>query len=358
MTGNQVRKLTFLIPVIWILLCLLVLPVGGQAVESSQPTIAAEPSGSPQKQQSDQSDDQSTGQSNKQKLKKQKLQFVKQGGVVYQTIDGEELKCDIYTPEGDGPFPAILAVHGGAWRQGSKFSMMRHAWKMAESGYVVVAINYRHAPKHPFPAQIHDCKHAIRWIQSKAKEMKVDPQRLGAFGYSAGGHLVSLLGTSDQDDGLEGPIAEGHEKFSTRVKVVAAGGAPGDFGWIDDDSRVLRYWLGGTPNEKPENFRAASPTTYVSADDPPFFFYHGKADMVVPVSSSQRLHEKLKEAGVDSQHFAVKRGFHLTTFSDIAWMEKAIDFFDQHLKNENEELEKNSGAKINEEPKKNDKPEN
>ena len=277
--------------------------------------------------------------------RRKKREFTKQGGVVYQNIDGEELKCDIYTPAGEGPFPAILAVHGGAWRQGSKFALLRHAWKMAQSGYIVVSINYRHAPQHPFPAQIHDCKHAIRWMKSRASEMKLDPDRIGAFGYSAGGHLVSLLGTADAEDGLEGDAAPELKKFDTRVLAVAAGGAPCEFSWIDGDSRVLKYWLGGSPNQKPDVYRDASPTTYVSADDPPFFIFHGESDLIVPVSSSQLFHETLEKSGVPTQHYVAKGAGHFSTFSDLMWMEKAIDFFDIHLKDQ-----KDTSAGSKEEP--------
>ena len=267
-----------------------------------------------------------------QNKRRKKLEFTKQGGVVYQTIDDEQLKCDVYTPKGEGPFPAILAVHGGAWRQGSKFALIRHAWKMAQAGYVVVAINYRHAPKHPFPAQIHDCKHAIRWMKFRASEMKIDANHIGAFGYSAGGHLVSLLGTSDPDDKLEGDVPPEMKRIDTRIKAIAAGGAPCEFSWIDDDSRVLSYWLGGSPDQKPEAYRAASPTTYVSPDDPPFFLFHGDSDLIVPASSPLKLHESLEKSGVSSKYFTAKGSGHLATFSDIDWMEKAILFFDKHLK--------------------------
>ena len=254
--------------------------------------------------------------------------------MVYRKFDDEELKCDIYTPAGEGPFPAILAVHGGGWRQGSKFTMLRHAWKMAQAGYVVVAINYRHAPKHPFPAQIHDCKHAIRWMRSKSKEFKIDADRIGAYGYSAGGHLVSLLGTSDPDDGLEGTVLKGLEDYDTRVTAVVAGGAPCEFSWIDDDSTVLKYWLGGSPKQNPKTYRAASPQTHVSADDPAFFFYHGTSDLLVPASSPKALHDSLTKIGCKSQYFTAKNQGHLSTFSDLRWMDKAIDFFDEHLKND------------------------
>ncbi len=266
------------------------------------------------------------------KKKKVWLEFRKKGGVVYRGTDDYQIKCDLYIPEGKGPFPAILAVHGGAWRQGTKLTMLRHAWRMAGSGYVVMAINYRHAPKHPFPAQVHDCKHAVRWMRAHADEYKIDPQRIGAYGYSAGGHLVSMLGTTDSKDGLDGDIEEGMENFNARVKAVVAGGAPCDFGWLDDDSKVLSYWLGGSRQQKPEVFRRASPTTFVTKDDPPFFFYHGESDLLVPAKSSQSLHQLLLKAKVPSQHFVLENTGHLGAFSDLDWMDKAIEFFDRHLK--------------------------
>lgn len=263
---------------------------------------------------------------------KDKLKFNKKGGVVYKKMDGYELKCDLYIPEGDGPFPAILAVHGGAWRQGSKFILLRHAWRMAQAGYVVVAINYRHAPEYPFPAQVHDCKHAVRWMRANADQFKIDPDRIGGYGYSAGGHLVSMLGTTDADDGLEGEIENGMEGIDTRIKCVAAGGAPCEFSWIKDDSRALNYWLGGTRKQKPAIFIAASPTTYVTADDPPFFFFHGASDLIVPVDTSRKMHQMLLKCQIHSQHFVAERKGHLGTFSDSASMDRAIEFFDSKLK--------------------------
>lgn len=263
---------------------------------------------------------------------RKKLEFEKKGGVVYRKTDDYELKCDVYIPEGDGPFPAILAVHGGAWRSGTKFLMLRHAWRMAQAGYVVVAINYRHAPEYPFPAQVHDCKHAVRWMRANASQHKIDPNRIGGFGYSAGGHLVSMLGTTDADDGLEGEIENGMEGIDTRIGCVAAGGAPCEFSWIEDDSRTLSYWLGGTPAKKTVTFTAASPTTYITPDDPPFFLFHGDFDLVVPVDTSKKMHQLLQACQVESQHCVAQRNGHLGTFSDLDWMDKAIEFFDSKLK--------------------------
>ena len=265
------------------------------------------------------------------KTDKSKFSFEKRGAITYRKIDGESLNCDVYVPDGEGPFPAVLAIHGGAWRQGSKFTMTRHAWKLAKSGYVVVAINYRHAPKHPFPAQIHDCKQAVRWMRANAAKYKIDADRIAAFGYSAGGHLAALLGTTDEDDGLEPTDDENLSRYSSRVQAVIAGGAPCEFDWIDLDSSSLVYWLGSKRGDKPELYAQASPTTYVTKDDPPFYFYHGDSDLLVPKSSSCHLHQSLIECGVPSKHdIAINRG-HVATFSDLSWMTRGIKFLDEQM---------------------------
>ena len=266
------------------------------------------------------------------KTKTVKLDFDKRGAIVYRKTDSFELKCDVYVPEGKGPYPAILAVHGGAWRTGTKFALLRHAWRMAENGYVVVAINYRHAPEFRFPAQIHDCKFAVRWLKANADEYKIDPTRVGAFGYSAGGHLCALLGTTKPADGLEGTVAEAHKAFDSSVLAVAAGGPPCDFEWVEENSRVLSYWLGGSKKEKPEMYLKASPINYVSSDDVPFFLFHGDSDLVVPVKSSLGFHNALLKKGVSSKREIATKSGHLGTFSDLKWMDKSIEFFDSKVK--------------------------
>ncbi|MGB2501480.1 MAG: alpha/beta hydrolase fold domain-containing protein [Mariniblastus sp.] len=252
--------------------------------------------------------------------------------IVYKETDEEELKCDIFIPSGRGPFPAILAVHGGAWRSGTKFAMLRHAWRMVAAGYVVVAIDYRHAPRYKFPAQIHDCKHAVRWMRANADEYKIDVERVGAFGYSAGGHLVALLGTTNPQDGLEGEIEPSVSGFSSKIQCVVAGGAPCEFSWVAPDSNVLVYWLGKSRAESPEVYQLASPTTYISADDPPFYLFHGNSDWIVPWESSFKMHQQLLDANLESQHEIAKGNGHLGTFSDMNWVQQAIVFFDAQLK--------------------------
>ena len=179
-------------------------------------------------------------------------EFQKFGGVAWRSGPGYELTLDVYVPDRPSLAPALLAVHGGSWRSGTKLNWFRHARKLARAGFVVVAINYRHAPEFKFPAQIHDCKAAVRWMRRHAGEYGIDPDRIGAIGYSAGGHLVALLATSDVDDGLEGDLAAGDQGISSRVQAVAIGGAPCHFEWIDEDSRTLNFWLGSTRRQNPE----------------------------------------------------------------------------------------------------------
>jgi len=265
-------------------------------------------------------------------FKRRRPTYKTKRNVVYKKLDDVELKCDIFIPAGDGPFPAILAVHGGAWRSGTKFSMLRHSWRMVSAGYVVVAIDYRHAPRYKFPAQIHDCKHAVRWMRANAGAYKIDADRLGAFGYSAGGHLVALLGTTNSQDGLEGEVDRSLQGFSSRIQCVAAGGAPCEFSWIAPNSNVLVYWLGKSQAEAPEVYQRASPTSYVTPDDPPFFLFHGNSDWIVPWESSLTMHRKLLDANLNSQHEIAERKGHLGTFADMTWVQQAIVFFDARLK--------------------------
>lgn len=257
-----------------------------------------------------------------------RFEYTKRVGVIYDKGTDYRLACDIYQPVGKGPFPAVLAIHGGAWRHGSKMQMLRHAWELASRGYVVVAINYRLAPDNKFPTQIHDCKSAVRWMRSKAKKLKIDPDRIAAFGYSAGAHLAAMLGTTDNNDGFEGDIKDEKLKpISTRVQCVIAGGAPCEFEWIR--SKSLVYWLGHSPQEKPELYRKAAPLSFISKDDPPFLFIHGTTDKVVPQRSSQKMHEQLTKAGIESRYVTVKGKGHFATFSDLSWMDTAIEFMDE-----------------------------
>ncbi len=266
--------------------------------------------------------------------------FEKRGGIVYSRTDTYKLTCDVYIPDLPGPLPTVLAVHGGGWRAGSKIHWIRHARKLAKHGFVVVAINYRHAPSDKFPAQIHDVKQAVRFMRKHADRYKIDSERIAAYGYSAGGHLVAMLGTTDAEDGLEGEVPNGYEEFlDTRVQCIVAGGAPTEFTWLGEDSSALGYWLGegATIRKNPDLFEQAYPTTYITADDPPFYFHHGTADMVVPIEAAKVMHEKLTEAGLKSEFAEYEGTGHFGLFSMTGEpVDKIIEFLDKHLNKEDE----------------------
>lgn len=234
--------------------------------------------------------------------------------VVYCTAEDEtELLMDVYYPaEYANAWPVMLFVHGGGWSSGSKNEFPLSGF--TELGILGVSINYRLSPEVTFPAHIEDVKCAVRHLRANAAVYNLDPDRILAVGGSAGGHLVSLLGTTgDSGEFNTGPYLE----FSSRVKAVVAISAPTDLGnWIcDDPQKVEAYYLyvfdsTAKCNQPDEKITAASPVTYVSAEDVPFLLLAGTADDVVPYHQSEILHQALQEAGVSSQLVLVEGGDH------------------------------------------------
>jgi acetyl esterase/lipase len=249
---------------------------------------------------------------------------------VYVVRESGPLAADVYVPRGDGPFPAVLVVHGGAWASGTREQLAGVAQGLARAGYTSAAISYRLAPQEPFPAQIYDCQAAVRWLRSHAAEFKVDPHHIGGFGYSAGGHLVALLGAMDDDDLREKNVPT--DAPSARLQAVVAGGAPCDFRVMPANSSRLAYWLGGTPAQRPQAYEQASPTNFVTADDPPMFFFHGGADNLVPIKSPERMVERLKEVGVPVEFHVVPEAGHIGAVVDRSALKLAVAFADRHLK--------------------------
>jgi acetyl esterase/lipase len=248
----------------------------------------------------------------------------------YVVRESGALAADVYMPHGIGPFPAILLVHGGAWTTGSRYQVAMLGWALAEHGYTAAAITYRLAPQHKFPAQIHDCQAAVRWMREHAGEFKIDRDRIGGLGYSAGGHLVALLGSLDDDDlHEEGIVANAP---SARLQVVLAGGAVCDVRTLPANSRRLAYWLGDTRAAKPEVYRDASPANYITAEDPPMFFFHGSDDFVVPINGAIRMVRQLQMSGVTAEMYTIKNSGHIQTFFDPRAFEHALAFADRYLK--------------------------
>lgn len=254
-------------------------------------------------------------------------------GQTYVERDSGPMKADVYVPRGEGPFPGVVVVHGGAWRMGSRVQLAGVAQILAQHGMVAVAISYRLAPQYKFPAQIEDCKAAVRWMRAEATRLKIDPEHIGGFGYSAGAHLVSLLGTTGPSDGLEG-VADQASLPGTRLQAVAAGGAPCDFRPIPNDVDGLAFWLGGTQGELPEQYRLASPAAFITPDDPPFFFFHGEGDELVPLVSPTHMCDGLHAAGVHAELHVVPKIGHIACALNRDAVDRAVAFLAANLQAE------------------------
>ena len=238
--------------------------------------------------------------------------------VEYGQAGDVKLKLDTYTPKEPAAkkLPCLVWIHGGAWQGGNKSSGMGTVAPFAATGeYVGVSVGYRLTGVASWPAQIYDCKAAIRWIRAHADELGIDPDKIGAWGGSAGGHLVAMLGTSGDVKEVEGEC--GCPEHSSRVTCVCDYFGPTDFvgyeGYVtasENKNGPIYKLLGGTVKEKGDIAKQASPVNFVSKDDPPFLFLHGTQDELVPLSQSESLNKLLKEAGCDSKLIVIKNAGH------------------------------------------------
>jgi acetyl esterase/lipase len=260
--------------------------------------------------------------------------------ITYATIDGVAIKMDIYYPKSASTaLPVVVYVHGGGWTSGDKSSGAgsRTIPELISRGYIVVCINYRLAPEYKIQSQIEDVKCAIRYLRAKAADYGIDKERIGAMGGSAGGHLVALLGTSDESAGLEGN--GGYNDRSSRVQAVVDLFGPADMVTMFQNSNASQLQtLFGTSSPYSDVVRKVSPVTYVSSDDPPFLILHGDKDTVVPLNQSEILYQKLTEAKVPATLVVVKNAGHSFTPAGgaISPSQDEInrmiaDFFDRYL---------------------------
>lgn len=234
------------------------------------------------------------------------------------------------------PMPVIVFLHGGGWFEGHPSRGLAPLAHFAERGYLCATVEYRLSGEAKFPAQLEDAKEAVRFLRAKAREWRLDPDRIGVWGQSAGGHLAALLGTTGGVKELEG--AGGWRNHSSRVQAVIDWNGPVDFlepTQAKNDPAIVRL-IGGPPEANRERAVRANPATYATPDDPPFLIIHGDADQVVLPVQSELLHQALKRAGVDSTLNIVKGAGHFGVDgvsplpNDLAAMMDA--FFDKHLK--------------------------
>jgi acetyl esterase/lipase len=255
--------------------------------------------------------------------------------VEYGRIGDRPLLLDLYRAAGAKErLPVVIWVHGGGWNKGSK-DRCPGAW-LTEHGYAVASINYRLTDEAQWPAQIDDCRTAVRWLRTHADEYGLHGRRIAAWGGSAGGHLVALLGTLD---------APANETVSSRVQAVCDWYGPSDLltmppnvlapGKTEADLAKSNgaKLLGGTVRDRPELARQASALYQVSADDPPFLIMHGDQDSAVPLEQSQRLHEKLQAAGVLSTLRVLEGAGHGgREFQTPEMRQTILEFFNRQLR--------------------------
>ena len=253
--------------------------------------------------------------------------------IAYCTADNSLQKMDVYFPDSGGPWPVLVYVHGGSWMRGDKSEALMFASSMTAQGYLVVSINYRLYPPASFPAMIEDVKCAVRSLRAHASEYNLDPNRIGAMGVSAGGHLVSLLGTSDQSKGWD--VGEYLDQ-SSRVKAVIALAPVTDLSrnLPNTDIEIMKQMGFGA-----DNFVQASPISHVTSDDPPFLLIHGDRDEVVPYEQSQLMYDRLRQMNVPTQLVIVKNATHSFSSPDgtitptlVEINQIILDFLAEYLK--------------------------
>ncbi len=261
--------------------------------------------------------------------------------VAYAHVGNQTLMTDMVLPGpgfGPGPFPAVLVIHGGAWKGGDKADNRPILEQLARRGFVAVSPQYRFCPENRFPAQIHDLKAVVRWLKDHAATYRVDPDRLGAVGFSSGGHLAMLLGLTDPDDGLELPGLPG-DGPDTRIRAVVNYFGPIDLTASDlspVSEALVRDLLGGSIAEKGELARLASPLHFVTDDDPPILTFQGTRDPLVPYTQAIALTEAMTQQGVAGRVELMIGGGHGDRWEPAGGVERTLDqtilFLEQHLK--------------------------
>ncbi len=259
--------------------------------------------------------------------------------VVYAQRPSGELKADLFLQHAAGSHPAVVVIHGGAWRTGVKEQLHFVARRLADAGFVAMCIQYRLAPKHKFPAQVEDCQEAVTWLRKHAGKYHVDPNWIAAWGYSAGAHLATLLALSAQGDRTwqqelkgeadTGPAPAPQTPPSWRLQAAVGGGTPVDLRILEPDDRLLVFWLGATRGQDPRTYDLASPRWWVSAGDPPVFFYHGTVDLLVEVQPVRDTVAAMKKLGLKAQLLELPKRGHIGAALDPQGVKAGLKFLQE-----------------------------
>ena len=257
-------------------------------------------------------------------------------GIEYSNPADEHLQLNLARPKtGNGPFPAVLCIHGGGFRAGKRESYDPLCIKLAERGYVAATITYRLAPKHQFPAAVHDTKAAVRWLRANAAKYNINGAKIGVTGGSAGGHLAQFLGVTAHVPRFEG--TGGNADQSSSVTCVVNVYGPSDFtksyGKSVDAHEVLPLWFGGNLETKHDLHIQASPLYWVTPDAAPTLCIHGTEDKYVAHEQAVWLVDKLKASTVEASLLTLQGAGHGFKGADAEAAEKALfEYFDKKLK--------------------------
>lgn len=253
-------------------------------------------------------------------------------------LDSDKPAADIAPIVVKGPGRgAILVVHGGGWIAGDKWPLGAFCDDFSDRGFVVLNINYRHAPKSKFPAPLDDVRMGLLYLVKNAEALRVDVDRIGAFGYSAGGHLTALAAVlcdepvAAQRQASDWPDDDHRWSLLPRIAAECAGAPPSDFREIPIDNQAFTYFLGGSRRDRPETYHAASPAAFASKGDPPIQLIHGETDMIVPIRSSQLFAETLRSVEVQVDLKVIENHGHLFSMLHPVTRSTASEFFTRWL---------------------------
>lgn len=262
--------------------------------------------------------------------------------IVYETVNGRDLPLDLYIPAAaTEPLPLIIWIHGGGWRGGNKGGI-NNCVNVLKHGYALASVEYRLSGEALFPAAIEDCKAAVSYLRWKAPKLGLDPERFGVWGSSAGGHLVALLGVTNDTDVFDThPVTQ---KASPTVQAVCNWFGPTDFLRMNDVIGRMDHnapdspeslFIGVPIQDYPEKVQRANPITYVTRSDPPMLLMHGDKDGLVIYNQSELLYTALQEAGVSSHLHKVVNGDHGFRGADESAAElfaRVLAFFNKELR--------------------------
>ena len=261
---------------------------------------------------------------------------VVENDIEFANPDDQHLKLNMARPAlGNGPFPAVICIHGGGFRAGDRQGYNGTIKLLAEHGYVAVTVTYRLAPKYPFPAAIHDVKASVRWLRANAAKYHINPDRIGTMGGSAGGHLALFLGVTGDVKEFEGN--EGNPDQTSQVQCVVSYFGPTDFtksyGKSVDAAEVLPLFLGGDLQHEHRKHILSSPLYWVTPHAAPTLCLHGTKDNYVALEQSQWIVDKLRAAEVEAQLIVFEGAGHGFGGEDARKADTAmIAFFDTYLK--------------------------